>query len=40
MAFDTGVLLPSAVLASGISTFASGKYAAAQPRDVGYATTR
>ena len=30
-----GVLLPSAVLASGTSTFASGKYAAAQPRDVG-----
>ena len=35
MAFDTGVLLPRAVLASGISTFASGKYAAAQPREVG-----
>ena len=40
MAFETGVLLPIAALASGTSTFASGKYAAAQPRAVGYATTR
>ena len=30
-----GVLLPSAVLSSGTSAFASGKYAAAQPRAVG-----
>jgi len=36
--FDAGVLLPSAVTSSGTSTFASGKYAAAQPRGVGWAT--
>jgi hypothetical protein len=35
IAFDTGVLLPSAVLESETSTFASGKYAAAHPFDVG-----
>ena len=34
-AFETGVLLPSAALSSGTSTFASGKYAAAHPRAVG-----
>ena len=34
-AFETGVLLPIAVLASETSTFASGKYAAAHPLAVG-----
>jgi hypothetical protein len=29
--FDAGVLLTSAVLSIGTSTFASGKYAAAHP---------
>ena len=33
--FEVGVLLPSAVLSSGTSAFASGKYAAAHPRAVG-----
>jgi hypothetical protein len=33
--FDVGVLEPSAVESSGTSTFASGKYAAAQPGAVG-----
>ncbi len=32
---DAGVLLISATDSSGTSTFASGKYAAAQPRGVG-----
>ena len=39
-AFETGVLLISEALASGMSTFASGKYAAAHPLAVGYDTTR
>ena len=39
-AFDTGVLLSSVTESSGTRTLASGKYAAAQPRAVGYDTTR
>ena len=35
MDFEVGVLLISAVESSGTRTFASGKYAAAQPRAVG-----
>src|SRR4051812_20967645 len=38
--FDVGVLLVSAVESRGTSTLASGKYAAAHPRAVGYATRR
>jgi hypothetical protein len=33
--FEVGVFEPAAVESSGTSTFASGKYAAAQPRAVG-----
>jgi hypothetical protein len=32
IAFDAGVLLPAATWSCGTRTFASGKYAAAQPR--------
>ena len=35
IAFDVGVRLPSAMLSSGTSTLASGKYAAQQPAAVG-----
>ena len=36
--FEVGQLLFSAVLPSGTSTFASGKYVAAQRREIGYGT--
>ena len=37
--FEVGVLLPSAVLSSGTSTFVSGKYVAQQPAGTSYSTT-
>ena len=39
-AFDVGVLLLSATLPIGTSTFASGKYVPTQPRGMSYGTAR